>query len=81
MTGFNTHQWYGILVPAGTPENIVTRLNGEFVKVMQTPELATRLISEASIPVGSTPEEFAAYFRDEIAKWVKVVKFSGARAY
>ena len=81
LPGFNTHQWYGILVPAGTPEAIVTRLNHEFVRVMQMPEVTSRLISEASIPLGTTPEEFAAYFREEIVKWAKVVKFSGARAY
>ena len=81
LPGFNTHQWYGILVPAGTPEAIVTRLNSEFVRVMQMPEVTSRMISEASIPLGTTPEEFAAYFREEIAKWAKVVKFSGARAY
>jgi tripartite-type tricarboxylate transporter receptor subunit TctC len=81
LPGFNTHQWYGILVPNGTPEAIASRLNHEFVSVMQSPEVTRRMISEASIPLGTTAEEFAAYFREEIAKWAKVVKFSGARAY
>jgi tripartite-type tricarboxylate transporter receptor subunit TctC len=81
LPGFNTHQWYGILVPAATPNAIVNRLNSEFVKVMHMPEVTSRLISEASIPIGSSPQEFAAYFKDEIAKWVKVVKYSGARSY
>jgi hypothetical protein len=48
---------------------------------MHMPEVTSRLISEASIPIGSSPQEFAAYFKDEIAKWVKVVKYSGARSY
>ena len=81
LAGFNTHQWYGILVPAGTPDAIVSRLNTEFVRVMQMPEVTGRMLSEASIPLGSTAEELATYFRDEIAKWAKVVKLSGARPY
>jgi len=78
---FNTQQWYGVLVPTGTPKSIVMRLNSEFVKVMQSPEVRQRMINDASIAVGSSPQEFAAFFRDEIAKWAKVVKFSGARPH
>lgn len=81
LPGYEAAQWYGILVPAGTPEQIVTRLNTEFVQAVQTPALTSRLQNEASIPIGSTPQEFAGYFRDEIVKWVKVVKVSGARAH
>lgn len=81
LPGFNTQQWYGILVPIGTPASIVSRLNSEFVKVMQMPEVTRRMISDASVPVGSTSPEFAAFFRDDIAKWAKVVKFAGARAH
>ncbi len=81
LPGYEAAQWYGILTPVGTPEHIVARLNGEFVKSVQTPALVSRLQNEASIPIGSTPQEFAAYFRNEIEKWEKVVKFSGARVH
>jgi tripartite-type tricarboxylate transporter receptor subunit TctC len=81
LPGFDTQQWYGILVPAGTPAAIVARLNAELVRIMHAPELTARMNNDASIPVGSTPQEFTAFFTDEIAKWAKVLKFSGARAY
>jgi tripartite-type tricarboxylate transporter receptor subunit TctC len=81
LPDFNTQQWYGILLPGGTSKPIVTRLHGEFVKAMQSPEITQRMISDASVAVGSTPDEFADFFREDIAKWAKVVKFSGARAH
>lgn len=79
LPGYEASQWFGLLVPVGTPEGIVTRLNSESVKIMQTPEMNARLVAEASIPVGGTPQQFATFLRDEIVKWEKVVKFSGAR--
>ena len=60
---------------------IVARLNSEFVKALHLPEVMSRLANDASIPAGGTPEAFTNYFRDAIAKWVKVLKISGARAY
>jgi tripartite-type tricarboxylate transporter receptor subunit TctC len=80
LPGYEAAQWYGILVPAGTPEPVVARLNQEFVQAVQAPELASRLHNEASFPIGSTPGEFASYFKADIAKWARVVKLSGARA-
>lgn len=79
LPGFEASQWYGVLVPAGTPRPIVARLNSELVKVIRLPELTERIVNEASIPIGSTPEEFSAWLKSEIAKWAKIVKFSGAR--
>jgi tripartite-type tricarboxylate transporter receptor subunit TctC len=80
LPGYETAQWYGILAPAGVPEPIVTRLNAESVRIVQAPEFAARLARDGSIPQGTSPQEFAAYFRNEIAKWKKVIKISGARA-
>ena len=77
---YEAAQWYGILVPAGTPDAIVTRLNREFVHSVQAPELAARLHNEASFPIGNTPGEFASFFKADIVKWARVVKLSGARA-
>jgi tripartite-type tricarboxylate transporter receptor subunit TctC len=79
LPGFAAFQWYGVLAPTGTPDEIVSRLNKELVRIMRDRELRTRLISEGSVPVGSTPEQFAVHIRDEMEKWTKVVKVSGAR--
>lgn len=79
LSGFEVAQWYGILAPAGTPDTVVARLNSELVKIMQTPAVNEWLLREGSLPVGNTPQEFAAYLKEEVAKWAKVVKFSGAR--
>lgn len=68
-----------MLVPAATPQEIVTRLNRELVKVVQAADMKARLARDATVVIGSTPQAFAAYLKDEIAKWTKVVKFSGAR--
>lgn len=79
VPGYEASQWYGIMAPAGTSQVIVTRLNRELVKIMQAPDMKSRLARDATIIIGSTPQEFAIYLRDEITKWAKVVKFSGAR--
>lgn len=79
VPGYEASQWYGINAPANTPQDIVNRLNRELVKIVQTPDLKSRLARDATMVVGSTPQEFSVYLRDEIAKWAKVVKFAGAR--
>ena len=77
LPGFESVQWYGLLAPANTPRDIVNRLHGEMVKVLQQPEIRQRFASDGADPVGNTPEEFAAYLRSETAKWAKVVKDAG----
>jgi tripartite-type tricarboxylate transporter receptor subunit TctC len=79
VPGYEAAQWYGVLVPAGTPRSIIARLNRELVAVVKNPAFKARLLSQATMVSGTTPEEFAAYFKDELVKWAKVVKFSGAR--
>ncbi|HZM46823.1 MAG TPA: tripartite tricarboxylate transporter substrate binding protein [Burkholderiales bacterium] len=80
VPGFETAQWYGIVVPAGVPDTIVARLNAEAVKVVNDPDLAARMARDGTLPAGTTPQEFAAFFRSEVAKWAKVIKTSGAKA-
>jgi tripartite-type tricarboxylate transporter receptor subunit TctC len=78
LPGFGASSWYGILAPAGTPKDIISKLNAAAVKVMQQPELKERMVAEGGEPIGDTPEQFAAFIKSEIAKWAKVVKDSGA---
>ncbi len=77
--GFDAVTWFGLLAPAGTPKEIVARLNAEFNKALKQPELAKRLADEGADPAGGTPEQFAALIKDDIPRWGKVVKESGAK--
>ncbi len=80
MPGFEATAWYGVMAPAGTPKPVVTRLHGEFAKALALPDVKQRLENLGYQIVASTPDEFAAYIKTEIAKWSKVVKASGAKA-
>ena len=80
LKDFEVTTWYGILAPAGTPRPIVSRLNAELVKIMHTPDVKERLASMATDPLTSTPEEFAAYLKQEIAKWGDVVRKAHLKA-
>jgi tripartite-type tricarboxylate transporter receptor subunit TctC len=70
--GFDAIAWHGILAPAGTPAVIVQKLNGEIVKALQNPETRTLLVNQAMQTVGNTPEEFAAFIKQDIAIWKAV---------
>ena len=72
--GFEVSGWYGILAPAGTPQAVIARLNGEIVAILRSPELKERLAADGSDAVGSTPQQFGEHLRAEIAKWARVVK-------
>lgn len=79
LPGFSAFQWYGVLAPAGTPTNIVERLNKELTAVMQIPELRARLVRDGALVVDrSTPKGFWEHMREEKIKWAKVVEVSGA---
>ena len=80
LPGFEVTTWYGVLAPAGTPRAIVERLNMELGRVMLAPELQPRLADMATEPRSGTPEAFAAYLREETAKWGKVIRDAGLRA-
>ena len=77
--GFDAATWFGLLAPAGTPKEVISKLNAEFNKALKLPELSKRLSDEGADPAGGTPEQFAALIRDEIPRWGKVVKESGAK--
>jgi tripartite-type tricarboxylate transporter receptor subunit TctC len=80
LKDFELTTWYGVLAPAGTPRPIVMRLNAELVKIMHAPDVKERLAGIATDPQTSTPEEFAAYIKQEIAKWGDVVRKANLKA-
>jgi len=72
--GFESDNWYAMFFPAGTPKEIVTKLNAEIVKALNAPDLREFIIKEGGDPVGSTPEELAAYFKREVDKYARIIK-------
>lgn len=79
LPGFESLQWPGLLAPAGTPSEIIARLHKEAVAVLRSPEASQALSRDGSEVVASSPEEFAALIRKEIAKWSKVIKAAGIK--
>jgi tripartite-type tricarboxylate transporter receptor subunit TctC len=77
--GFDAVTWFGLLAPAGTPKDVIAKLNAEFNKALQNPELRKKLGDEGADTAGGTPEQFAALIKDEIPRWGKVVVESGAK--
>lgn len=78
LPGFDANNWYGLLAPAKTPRPIVQKLNAEVVKVLGMPDVRQFLFSQGLDPAPTTPEEFGAYIKSEMAKWAKVVRAAGA---
>ena len=79
VPGYEASSWFGILAPAGTPKDIIARLNGESMKALQTREVHEQLTRQGMDPAGSTPAELDGYLRSEIAKWTRVVKEAGIK--
>jgi tripartite-type tricarboxylate transporter receptor subunit TctC len=80
LPGFEATSWFAIFAPAGTPRDIVTKLNAEMQRIYKLPDVQEKLKTLGLDPVLSSPEELAKYQAAEIAKWAKVVKESGAKA-
>ena len=80
LRGFDVATWFGVLAPAGTPPEIVSKFNAEIVRILNTPAMKERLAALGAEPVGNKPEEFAAFIKAEIPKYARVIKASGARA-
>ncbi|MPZ46534.1 MAG: tripartite tricarboxylate transporter substrate binding protein [Betaproteobacteria bacterium] len=74
VPGVEVSAWYGLLAPAGTPQQIITRLHAETVKAIADPKVAAAIRNAGGEPVTSTPAEFAAHIKSEIARWGKAVK-------
>ncbi len=79
LPGYEVTQWYAMQAPAGTPKEVLAKLNGEVRKILGMPDIVERLSAQGAEPAPTTPEVLEAYIKTEIAKWAKVVKASGAR--
>jgi tripartite-type tricarboxylate transporter receptor subunit TctC len=79
LPGFEVTSWNGVLAPAGTPKEIVTRLNQEIVKALKMADVREKLSGVGADPVGSTPEQFAAFIQTEIKKYAKVIQEAGVK--
>jgi len=77
--GFAAVGWIGMVAPARTPDAILDRLNAEVRRTIARPEVRERLAALSFLPVGDSREQFAAYIREEVARWAKAVKESGAK--
>jgi tripartite-type tricarboxylate transporter receptor subunit TctC len=79
VAGYEAGSWYGLSVPAGTSKEIIARLHAETIKVVGLPDVKERLFNAGFEIVTSTPEQFAAFTRNEIQKWGKIVKAAGLK--
>ena len=79
LKGFDASSWFGLLAPAGTPPDIVNRVQQETAKALASPAVKEKLLAQGAIPGGNTPQEFAKMIDAEHIKWAAVVKASGAK--
>ena len=80
LAGYAVTAWFGLLAPAATPPEIVSRISAEIQKGFKTPQMRERFSSLGADPVGNSPEQFAAFLKTEMAKWAKLVKAAGIKA-
>jgi tripartite-type tricarboxylate transporter receptor subunit TctC len=79
VPGFEVVGWYGVIGPAHMPQPLVQKLHGELVRILNMPDVKSRIEGDGSEPVGSSPEEFRRFMHADLEKWAKVVKESGAK--
>jgi tripartite-type tricarboxylate transporter receptor subunit TctC len=79
MPGYESGTWFALLAPAGTPRDIVNRLNAELGKIVATADMKAKLLDQGADPVTMTPEQIRAFLKSELAKWTKVVKTVGIK--
>jgi len=74
LPNYEVDQWYGVITSSRVPKPIVVKLNAAIAEALKSPDVVTRLASDGSTPVGSSPEQFNAHIRSEIQKWKRLVK-------
>lgn len=80
LPGYEATAWQGVLAPAGTPREVIVKLNTEMVRIVSQPDVRKQLGDQGYEPAGNSPEQFAEYIKTEIAKWTKVIKAAGLKA-
>ncbi len=79
IPGYEVTNWYGVMMPAGVPKDILAKVNADLVKILRQPDVRERFAGEGGDVAPNTPEQFGAFIRNEIAKWDKAVRASGAK--
>ncbi|NBR27921.1 MAG: tripartite tricarboxylate transporter substrate binding protein, partial [Betaproteobacteria bacterium] len=79
LPGYEMGSWFGLLAPAGTPPAVIARLQPEITKIFKMADVREKLFAQGVEPVGSTPQEFAAFLQNETTVWAKVIKTSGLK--
>jgi tripartite-type tricarboxylate transporter receptor subunit TctC len=79
LPGYEAAQWYGVVAPAKTPADIITRLHAETVRVLQLPEVREKFANDGADTVGNSPDEFARFIRAELEKWSKAGRDAGIK--
>jgi tripartite-type tricarboxylate transporter receptor subunit TctC len=80
VPGYELTVWFGLVAPAGTPREVVMKLNAEVLRILAMPDVRERFLAQGVEPLGSTPEEFRDHIRAQMAKWGKVVRDAGVQA-
>jgi tripartite-type tricarboxylate transporter receptor subunit TctC len=80
LPGYEFSSWFGFVAPAGVPDDVLHALNAGIRDTLKDPEIDARLKQDGAEPASSTPEEFAAFIRSEVAKWREVIAKAGIRA-
>ena len=76
VPNFEITAWFGFMAPAGTPKPIIQKISTDAAKVIAMPDVRDSILAKATVPVSSTPEEYAAFIQSEIKKWSEVVKLT-----
>jgi tripartite-type tricarboxylate transporter receptor subunit TctC len=80
VPGYEVMVWFGLVAPAGTPREVIAKLNAEVLKILAMPDVRERFLAQGVEPMGSTPEQFGEHIRAQMTKWAKVVKDAGVQA-
>ena len=79
LKGFEADSWFGLMMPAGTPREIIMKMNTETMKILGMQDVKDRLLSQGGVAVPGTPEQLAQRVREDIAKWGKVARTAGVK--
>jgi tripartite-type tricarboxylate transporter receptor subunit TctC len=79
LPGYEVYVWYGVVAPAGTQPEIVTKLNQELVRIFNLPDVKSKLLAQGGELATGTPEEFLEFIRNDVAKWNKVIRDAGIK--